>query len=337
MKSTTLDVSVVICAYTEERWGNLTDAVQSLRQQTVLPREIILVIDHNASLFERAQLYFPDVLVIENNEARGLSGARNSGIARAQGELIAFLDDDATAEADWLIRLNRCCENTKALGAGGTVKPCWSHHPPAWFPREFYWVIGCSYQDVPEEPIKVRNPYGGCICIRREVFATVGGFKNEMGRIGICPMGCEETELCIRAQQHWPQRFFLYEPHAIVHHHIAAYRATWRYFRSRCYAEGLSKAAVTGYVGAKDGLASERTYTLQTLPRGVARGLTDGLLRHDPGGFLRAGAIIGGLLITTMGYIVGTVSRYVARHEKASIRADRRLSPHQAKKPELEV
>jgi hypothetical protein len=196
------------------------------------------------------------------------------------------------------------------LGVGGTVKPLWLSHQPAWFPREFYWIVGCTYQDIPEQPIMVRNPYGGCSCLRRELFAVVGGFRSGMGRADALPLGCEETELCIRARQHWPQKIFLYEPQAIIHHRIPLRRASWRYFRTRCYAEGLSKAAVARYVGTQDGLASERAYTLRTLPHGVARGLADALIRLDASGFLRAGAIILGLAITIVGYLVGTITQH---------------------------
>ncbi|HEX6780379.1 MAG TPA: hypothetical protein VF099_19405, partial [Ktedonobacterales bacterium] len=68
---------------------------------------------------------------------------------------------------------------------------------------------------------------------------------------------------------------------------------------------GLSKAQVTRYVGAKDGLASERAYTSRMLPLGVARGMRDGLLRLDLAGFARAGAITSGLFLTILGYAVG--------------------------------
>ena len=93
------DISVIICTYTEDRWSDLVACVRSARQQIVLPREIVVVVDHNPRLLVRAQaeLVGPDVLVIENRETRGLSGARNSGIAAADGSLIAFLDDDAVA------------------------------------------------------------------------------------------------------------------------------------------------------------------------------------------------------------------------------------------------
>src|SRR5579859_6241737 len=104
MKDPTLDVSVVICAYTEERWHDLIAAVESIQQQSVTPSEIIVVIDNNKRLLERARAHIAGgVIVIENSEPQGLSGARNSGIAVAHGAYIAFLDDDALAEPDWLL------------------------------------------------------------------------------------------------------------------------------------------------------------------------------------------------------------------------------------------
>jgi glucosyl-dolichyl phosphate glucuronosyltransferase len=311
MTNDIIDVTVVICAYTEERWHDLVAAVESIQHQIAAPREIIVVVDHNTHLLERARAHLPGVVVIENNESQGLSGARNTGIARAQGAYIAFLDDDATAEPDWLARLSHCCEDPQVLGAGGTVEPAWLSSRPAWFPEEFYWVIGCTYQRSPGKPVVVRNPFGGCTCYRREVFEVVGGFKHEIGRVGTRPMGCEETELCIRAKQRWPEKVFLYEPGARIHHRIAPHRASWRYFQSRCYAEGISKALVAHYVGAKDALASERAYTLRTLPRGIIRGLMDGFLHLDLAGFLRAGAIIAGLMITVAGYQAGRYSQRI--------------------------
>ena len=314
----TRDTSVVICAYTEERWHDLVAAVESIQRQSVLPREIIVVIDHNTPLFECAQAHLSGVTVIESSQPKGLSGARNSGIAVSQGSLITFLDDDAIAEPDWLERLGGCCQDPRVLGAGGVVKPLWSGERPTWFPDEFYWVVGCTYQHLPDKSTAVRNLFGGCTCIRRGVFETVGGFRNGLGRVGTRPLGGEETELCIRAKQYWPEKFFLCEPQAIIHHRIPSHRINWCYFRSRCYAEGLSKAAVTRYVGVKDGLASERAYTLRTLPQGMVQGVKDGLFRRDLAGFLRAGAIAVGLMMAIAGYVVGTISHFVMPSKGAS-------------------
>jgi glycosyltransferase involved in cell wall biosynthesis len=304
-------ISVIICAYTEERWYNLVAAVESLRNQTCVPEEIIIVIDHNETLLSRARDYFTDVVVIENKEEKGLSGSRNSGIKIAHGSLIAFLDDDAVADTEWLAYLSRQCVDKRVMGAGGTVEPLWSGTPPSWLPKEFYWVIGCTYQQVVDKPVVVRNPYGGCTCIKREVFEQVGGFRNGIGRVGDHPVGGEETELSIRATHYWPQRIFLYEPRAKIYHYVPSSRTCWRYFIARCYAEGLSKSAISRLVGAKDALASERAYTLFLLPKGIVCGLMDAIVRRKPEGLQRTGAIIIGLVVTTIGYIVGTAIHFI--------------------------
>ena len=298
-------ISVIICAYTEERWNDLVAAVESIQQQDTPPCEIIVVIDHNPSLLQRARNQIPGVIVIENEELRGLSGARNSGIAAARGTWLAFLDDDAIAEPDWLTWLSHYHENPEVLGVGGKVEPLWSGKQPAWFPEEFSWVTGCSYRGLPETTAVVRNPFGGCTCYRREVFEAVGGFRQGIGRVGKRPLGGEETELCIRAKQYWPQKIFMCEPRARIHHRVSTYRASWRYFRSRCYAEGLSKAIITRYVGAQVTLASERSYVRQTLPQGIVRDLSESLVQHNLHGLKRAVAIVAGLAVTTTGYLVG--------------------------------
>jgi GT2 family glycosyltransferase len=312
------NVSVVICAYTEARWDDLVAAVKSVQCQTIPPKDIVVVIDHKPGLLERARAQLPSVVAVENVEPRGLSGARNSGVAVAQGEVIAFLDDDAIAAPDWLERLGAAYTAPNIVGVGGAIEPFWQDGRPRWFPSEFNWVVGCTYQGMPEATAPVRNLIGANMSFRREVLAMVGGFRSGIGRIGIIPTGCEETELCIRARQRSPDKVFLYEPGSRVRHRVPTSRIQWGYFRSRCYAEGLSKARVSLLVGAGDGLASERTYTFRTLPRGVIRGVADTFLRRDPAGLARAGAIIAGLLITTAGYVAGTVSRWSAFRQETS-------------------
>jgi len=310
-----LSLSVVICAYTEERWDDLSAAVESVGAQATPPMETIVVIDHNPPLADRARLALPDVLVIENREARGLSGARNTGVATARGDVVAFLDDDATAAPDWLRYLAVPYADPLVLGVGGAIEPAWSAGRPRWLPEEFDWVVGCTYRGMPRYTSPVRNLIGANMSFRREVFTAVGGFRSGMGRLGTRPLGCEETELCIRVRKHWPPATLLYEPKALVRHRVPAARARWSYFRARCYAEGLSKAQVAAFVGAKDGLASERHYTLSTLPRGVVRGLAD-TMKGDLAGLGRAGAIIAGLAVTSAGYLAGKTSQRLARRNQ---------------------
>ena len=308
-----LDVSVVICAYTEARWNDLREAVSSVQRQSLLPQEILVVIDHNDALLRLAQTEMPDVTVIENQEARGLSGARNSGVKAARGSLIAFLDDDAIAEPDWLRVLAQTCMTPNVLGCGGIAEPEWLAGKPSWFPEEFNWVVGCSYLGLPRERSRVRNLIGSSMCFRREVFESIGGFRSEVGRVGKHPVGCEETELCLRALRRWPGQVFLYEPASRIHHKVPADRARWSYFRARCFFEGRSKAQVARLAGARDGLSSERSYTLHTLPEGVARNTLQALTQRDVSGVARAGAIVAGLAITALGYVSGVLNDTVAR------------------------
>lgn len=304
-QSSALSCSVIICAYTEQRWLDLVAAVDSLRVQTVRPTEIIIVVDHNPQLLQRVMRDVEDVIAVENHEVRGLSGARNSGLARATGEVIVFLDDDAIAQPTWLANLIRGYADPRVIGIGGSSSPLWLDKQPAWFPEEFSWVVGCTYRGLPVTTATVRNLIGCNMSFRRAVFDAVGGFRNGIGRIGTRPLGCEETELCIRTNQLWPDRIMLYEPSAAIQHRVPASRGQWRYFFARCYSEGLAKAQVARLVGAKDGLASERTYTLRTLPLGVLRGIGDTVSGRDLAGVGRAAAIVLGLMTTASGYLMG--------------------------------
>jgi glucosyl-dolichyl phosphate glucuronosyltransferase len=318
MTQSAYHISVIICAYSEDRWNELIAAVGSVQQQTLPPGEIIVVIDHNPGLLKRVRENVPGVVVVENTEAHGLSGARNSGIAVAKSQVVAFLDDDAIASPGWLMILNEAFSDPKVLGVGGAVLPRWVDDEPTWLPEEFHWIVGCTYRGMPQSTARIRNPIGANMSFRREVFETLGGFRSGLGRVSTRPLGCEETELCIRACQLWPHSTFLYQPHASVFHRVPANRTCWGYFCSRCFSEGLSKAAVARYVGITDSLSSERTYTCQTLPRGFFHGITDALFRFDLSGFLRTGAIVVGLGITMMGYLVGTIAQRSVLRKKVS-------------------
>jgi glucosyl-dolichyl phosphate glucuronosyltransferase len=300
----TPSISVVICAYTEQRWDDVLAAVRSAQAQTYPPEEVVLVVDHNPALLDRLREHLPEVRVVENREQRGLSGGKNTGVALARGSLVAFLDDDAIAEPDWLKYMAAGYTSEEIVGVGGMTLPLWETGRPSWFPQEFDWVVGCTF--VGREPGPVRNLLGGNASFRREVFQVAGGFPTGIGRTATTsrPLGCEETEFCIRVSQHLPGAVFLYEPRSVIWHKASAARERFSYFRSRCYAEGLSKALVTRSVGVSDGLSAEREYTKVTLRRGVTRGLAQGL-RGEPVGFARAGAIVTGLTAASWGYVVG--------------------------------
>lgn len=309
--------SVVFCTYTEARWEDLVDAIASVRRQSLSPYEIIVAVDHNPRLCARVRDELPGVVVVENGEARGLSGARNSGLAAARGSHIVFLDDDALASPDWLARLQDVFADSGVIGAGGAIEPLWLGGRPAWFPTEFDWVVGCTYRGMPETRAMVRNLIGCNMAFRKEAFAAAGGFR--IGRVGALSIGQEndETEFCIRLAARRTDAQLWYDPAATVQHRVPPSRATLAYFARRCFSEGLSKSKLSRQVGRARGLASERDYTLRTLPRGVARGFGDALLRRDPSGLLRAGAVVAGLAITVAGYLMGKASLGAAGLQKA--------------------
>jgi GT2 family glycosyltransferase len=305
------DISVVICVYTEDRWEDILAAVASVRAQTLPALETLLVVDHNPALLDRLAKEYKEageVRVLPNAGPRGLSAGRNTGIAASHGGIIAFLDDDAVAERDWLRRFADSYGDPRVMAVGGRTVPVWaSGRRPDWFPEEFDWVVGCSYRGLPPGRVRVRNILGGNASFRREAFDIAGGFATGIGRDGDKrPLGGEETELCIRLSRARPDAVLLVDDRAVIHHKVPEAREHFAYFRTRTYAEGLSKALVARSVGAAKGLESERRYTTRVLPAGVARGLRDQLMGRT-GGARRAGAIVAGVLTAAGGYAVGSV------------------------------
>src|SRR6185312_13677944 len=114
----------------------------------------------------------------------------------------------------------------------------------------------------------------------------------------------EETEFCIKIGQTLPEATLLIDDRAMIWHRVGRDRTTVRYFLTRCYAEGVSKAAVSRHVGSADGLSAERKQAFATLPAGFARNLA-ALARGDRSGAGRAAAIVAGLFAATGGYAMG--------------------------------
>jgi glycosyltransferase involved in cell wall biosynthesis/GT2 family glycosyltransferase len=303
-ENATPTISVLICAYTSERLELLAAAIESLGAQTVAPHEIVLAIDHSPELEAIARERWPQALVVANREQQGLSGARNTGVAKCGGEVVAFLDDDAAAAPNWIERLGAAYADPDVLGAGGAVRPNWATGRPGWFPPEFDWVVGCTHSGMPRQRQAVRNLVGANMSFRRQALLEAGGFRHELGRIGKIPAGAEETDLAIRVGQNNPGEEIVYDPEATVDHFVPAERANLKYFTSRCRGEGRSKAILAGLVGSDDGLSEERTYTSRTLPLGFLRGIGD-TFRGDLDGLARAAMLVIGLATTTRGYLGG--------------------------------
>ena len=220
------EVSVVICSYSEDRWDRLIGALDSVRTQTFPPKQTIVVVDYNVDLYKRLIFTVPDAVIVENAGPKGLSGARNTGAGIAKAEIVAFLDDDAEAEPDWLERLAAMYDDPDVLAVGGRVEPLWEAGRPGYFANELDWIVGCTYRGMPKVAAEVRNVIGANMSFRANVLERVGGFNTTLGRQDAVPLGCEETELCIRAVIGAPGSRVVYEPAALVHHHVPAERGT---------------------------------------------------------------------------------------------------------------
>ena len=302
-------MTVVICAYTPRRWDDLRRAVDSVLRQHVPDLDVVVVVDHCPELLTlaRTQLaVLTGVRVLASAGEPGLSGARNTGVGAARGDVVAFVDDDAAAEPGWAEALLRHYRDPRVAAVGGYAAAVWpAGERPRWLPAEFDWVVGCSYTGQPTRLAQVRNPLGCNMSVRRSVFAEVGGFRSEVGRVGTRPVGGEETELCLRIAAGNADAVVLYDPDAVVRHRVSDDRTTLRYFHRRCYHEGMSKAVVTAIAGAARPLSAERAYTTRTLPRSVVRELVS----PRRGGRRRAALIVWGLGTTTAGYVRAVVDR----------------------------
>ena len=186
----------------------------------------------------------------------------------------------------------RLYDDPDVLAVGGRVEPRWEAGRPGYFAEELDWIVGCTYRGMPKVAAEVRNVIGANMSFRADVLDRVGGFNTALGRQDAIPLGCEETELCIRAVIGAPGSRVVYEPAALVHHHVPAERGTLRYMLSRSWSEGISKAQVSRVVGHKRALGPERRYVRQVLPRAVFAGIRDWIRGEDPAGLGRAGAII---------------------------------------------
>jgi polysaccharide pyruvyl transferase WcaK-like protein/GT2 family glycosyltransferase len=296
-------ISVITAAFAMERWDDLCQAVTSIEAQQARVLETIVVIDHNPDLLDRARRELPGAVVVPNTRCRGASGARNSGVAASRGDVVAFLDDDAFASPSWLEAMLPHFARPGVVGVGCRIVPAWAGSRPRWLPREFDWAIGASYRGMPEETAAVRNVWSCGMAISREVFAAIGGFRDDFGKVGRRSRP-EDTDLSLRAAAARPDGTWVYEPAAVVSHHVPAERATPGFFLRRCLNEGAGKAELARLNGGSRSTSAERLYTRRVLPRGIARGLRD-TVRGDPSGGLRSIAITAGFGFAAAGFAAG--------------------------------
>lgn len=301
-------ISVVICAHDPKRIERLKQAVASVEAQSLPAHEIIVVIDHNPELLEICRAAFGGVTVLPNSRKRGLSGARNTGLLAASGEIVAFIDDDASAEPQWLAALSESYKSQFVMGAGGPITAVWPDKRPEWLSHEFDWVVGCSYRGQATDPASMRNMIGCNMSFRRSALLMAGLFSEDLGRVGQNAAGVEETELCLRARNTFPTAHYAHNPSARVDHHIEGYRASWRYFFRRSISEGRSKAQMATLTRSRGSLDTERRHLFVTLPKAVAGYIWDALRGRDRHGLAKAANLVAGTALVVGSFLLARLS-----------------------------
>lgn len=280
-------VTVVIPCHTERRWATLVQAVESAKAQTPAPAEIVVVVDHNARLFDKAKHELDGVTVLVNRLRRGVAGARNTGAFHAITPLVAFLDDDARAHQGWLAGLIAPFADPAVAGTGGAILPAWSGRRPDWFPDEYLWTVGASTIRTPAEPTPAPEVWSASMAVRRDAFMTAGGFPEPHGRATDRPH-TREAGLCHRISDNGGR--WLFVPGAQIHHPVGPERMTFRYFLHRCYTEGQT-AVISG-----------RDHLHRAAPGALLRTLRSGSLRHS-------WAVAAGLAAAAMGSMIELTTR----------------------------
>jgi glycosyltransferase involved in cell wall biosynthesis len=171
----------------------------------------------------------------------GLSRARNRGIEAAAGDVVLFIDDDASAPRGWVAaHLAAYDRDPGVVAAGGPVALTWPAGRPAWLgPAVEHWF---SALDLGDEPIpwpREHGPYGTNMSIRRSELLAAGGFSPALGRRGRSLLSSEERDLFARIGGHGR---IAYEPAALVLHRVLPERHLRRWVLRRGWAQGRSNA-----------------------------------------------------------------------------------------------
>jgi glycosyltransferase involved in cell wall biosynthesis len=268
--------SAVIC--TLNRRAPLLHAVRSLMRQT-FPRDEyeVIVVDNGSTdgsreAIERAMEAAANLRYVCEPRT-GLSLARNRGIREARGRVVAFLDDDAEAAPHWLASLWAVyAADADVGGVGGPVFLRWPHGRPAWLPAGFDHRFSAKDEGTARKVLTFPSfLFGTNMSVRRDLLIRLGGFSPRLGRVGGGLVGHEERELFARLDRHGVK--IVYEPAAVVLHHISPDRCSPWWLLRRAFAAGRSSVLFDQHVRAMS-----RTYWLRQTVQGMSRAGRDAFL-----------------------------------------------------------
>jgi glycosyltransferase involved in cell wall biosynthesis len=227
---------------THNRASSLRHTIASLQQQNLSSDDYEIIVVDNAStddtkiVVEEANHNGPKEVRYVYEGQLGLHNARHAGARAAQAAILAFTDDDAICERDWLEQLLACYNDPLVGCAGGKILPKWEALPPAWILR---YPGALALLDRGDEVKELRWPediYGVNFSIRREVLFDLGGFNPES--FGDIWLGDGETGLLRKVYTAgWK---VIYNPKAVVWHVIPQTRLTLEYMKRRFANQGAA-------------------------------------------------------------------------------------------------
>jgi glycosyltransferase involved in cell wall biosynthesis len=301
-------VSVVVCEHTMDRYDDVQEAADSVRSQHYDDVELVLVSDGNERVCERFREDYgtmDDVVVHCNEENVGLLESRNNGADVATGDVVAFLDDDAIADPDWVTELVGVYQDRDVLAVGGKMTPIWVAGKPEFLPEEFYWLVGVTHRGFADGPGYVRNTFGSNISFKRDVFLELDGFDTEIGgRKGDKNLQGGETELCARLADRYGENVW-YNPDAEVGHKVFEYRTGFVWTIDRAFWQGYSKRAME--VLLPDSGGEESAFLTRLLTRSVPDRTKGIVLEPSVARLEQFVMLFVFTLVVGVGYLYGTI------------------------------
>ena len=217
--------SVAICTY--NRLSLLKLCIESIAALKTTPDLFeVLIIDNNSTdgteeFCKTVSQHYPNHqwrYFKETNQ--GIAFARTRGAKEATGDIVAYIDDDCLAEANWLDEIISFYDNNaEAMSTGGRIIPKYLVPVADWFGKYFWGLVG-SY-DLGKSVFQmkgVRYPSGANMHFRKNAFEKYGYFDGNLGRSGKSLMAGEEKAMYLKLIHANEKVFYL--PHVIVHHHV---------------------------------------------------------------------------------------------------------------------